>query len=138
MSSHNQLQAVQQEIESVIKKTVDVEKALAAAELAGDGAKVDFLRKRLEQLDKKENSLREEKNILLRAQAPGQHCLPCHHLAGLPVYIFCTHRVGAHFPHHAVPSLLHSSTMLHAKMYQTLRQTRSQMHHLSTTNSICW
>ncbi len=71
MTSHNQLQAVQQEIGSVIEKTVDAEKALAAAEQAGDGAEVDFLRERLEQLDKKENNLREEKNILLRGQASG-------------------------------------------------------------------
>ena len=86
MTSHNQLQAVQQEIGSVIEKTVDAEKALAAAEQAGDGAKVDFLRKRLEQLDKEKNSLHEKENILLQGQASGQHCLPCHHLPGLPSY----------------------------------------------------
>ena len=47
---------------------------------AGDGGKVSFLRIQLEQLYKREVALQEEKNILLRAQQEGGHCLYCHHL----------------------------------------------------------
>ncbi len=78
MTSHNQLQADQQEIDSVKAEIQQTKQDLAKAKADNDSKEVDFLRKRLEQLDKKEN-------ILLRAQAPGRHCLPRHHLAGLPV-----------------------------------------------------
>ncbi len=86
MSSHTQLQANQQEIDSVKAKIQHTKQDLATAEQGGDGDRVDFLRRRLEQMDRQLSSLREQQTILLRGQAPGQHCLPCHHLAGLPVY----------------------------------------------------
>ena len=74
-----------EEIDSVKAEIQQTKQDLAKAKADNDSKEVDFLRKRLEQLDKKENSLREKENILLRAQAPGRHCLPRHHLAGLPV-----------------------------------------------------
>ncbi len=74
MTSQHQLQAVQQQIEDVLGKVSELEKLLAAAKHAGDGDEVTFLHKRLEQLDRKENSLREKENLLLRAQPGGQHC----------------------------------------------------------------
>jgi len=80
MTSHSQLLAVQQEIASVKADIQQEKQDLATAEQAGDEARVDFLRKSL-------LSLREERIILLRGQASGQHCLPCHPLAGLT----CTH-----------------------------------------------
>ncbi len=86
MSSHSQLQGVQQEIDSAKAEIQQTKQDLAKARADNDAQEVDFLRKRLEQLDKEKNSLREKENILLRAQAPGQQCLPCHHPAGLAVY----------------------------------------------------
>ncbi len=68
MSSLSQLQAGQQEIDTVKTEIQQTKQDLPVAEQAGDGAKVAFLRKRLEQLGEKEL-------ILLRAQAPGQLCL---------------------------------------------------------------
>ena len=65
-----QMQAVQQDINNVKAEIQATKQELAAAKQAEDGAKVDFLRNSLV-------ALREEKNIILRAQAPGQHCLPC-------------------------------------------------------------
>jgi len=97
---------------------------LAAAEQADDGAKVDFLRNSLVEMHKKEvemhkkevemhkkevemrkemNSLHEQQTILLRAQAPGQHCLPCQNWLK-PHTPVCAHHVRANFPHCAVPS----------------------------------
>ncbi len=75
----SQLQAVQQQIEDVLGEVSEVKTTLAAAEQAEDGEQVRFLRNRLEQLDRKENNLREKENILLRAQPGGQHCTYCHH-----------------------------------------------------------
>ncbi|KAL0046151.1 hypothetical protein WJX82_004094 [Trebouxia sp. C0006] len=46
-----------------------METSLAAAEEAADGDKVRFLRNRLEQLDRKEVMLREEKNKLMDIQS---------------------------------------------------------------------
>jgi len=67
LQGHSQMQAVQQEIDSVKAEIQATKQELAAAEQAGDEAKVDFLRKEV-------SSLREQQTILLRAQAPGQHC----------------------------------------------------------------
>ncbi len=75
MTSHSQLLAAQQEMDSVKAEIQQVKQDLATAEQAGDGARVDFLRKLL-------LSLREQQNILLRVPASGQHCLPCHRVAG--------------------------------------------------------
>ncbi len=105
MTSHSQLQAVQQEIDSVKAEIQQTKQDLAKAKADNDSKEVDFLRKRLEQLDKKENSLREQQTILLRAQAPGQHCLPCQNSLKLHTTV-CAHHVGAHFPPYAVPSPL--------------------------------
>ena len=84
LQGHSQMQAVQQEMDSVKAEIQATKQELAAAEQADDGAKVDFLRNSLVEMHKKEvemrkemNSLHEQQTILLRAQAPGQHCLPC-------------------------------------------------------------
>ncbi len=87
MTSHSQLQAAQQEVDSVKAEIQQIKQDLATAEQAEDGARVDFLRKLL-------LSLREQQNILLRVQASGQHCLPCHRLAGLPAHNCLLYRVG--------------------------------------------
>ncbi len=79
MTSQPQLQAVQQQIEDVLGKVSEMEKLLAAAKHAGDSDEVTFLRKRLEQLDRERNNLREKENILLRAQPGGQPYSRCHH-----------------------------------------------------------
>ncbi len=74
MASLAPLQEVQQQIMAVVEKVSEMETSLAAAEEAADGDKVRFLRNRLEQLDRKEVMLREEKNKLMDIQSGGQHC----------------------------------------------------------------
>ncbi len=71
MTTPSQLELVRKEIEDVKAEIQETKEALAAARRDAD---VDFLRKQLEQLNKKENILLEEKNILLQGQASGQHC----------------------------------------------------------------
>lgn len=73
---------------------------LAAAELAGNTLKVDFLRKEV-------LSLREQQTILLRAQAPGQFCLQCHKLTNAPD---CARHVRIYF--HTVMQLHHHAWLL--------------------------
>ena len=86
MSSPIQIQKVQQQIEGVAQEVSEVKTSLSAAEQAGDGDKVSFLRIQLEQLYKKEVALHEVKNILLRAQQGGEHCsLFCHQLLSVCV-----------------------------------------------------
>ncbi len=72
-----QMQAVQQDINNVKAEIQATKHELDAAEQAEDGAKVDFLRNSLVALHGQLKALREDKNIILRAQAPGQHCLSC-------------------------------------------------------------
>jgi len=110
LQGHSQMQAVQQEMDSVKAEIQATKQELAAAEQADDGAKVDFLRNSLVEMHKKEvemrkemNSLHEQQTILLRAQAPGQHCLPCQNWLK-PHTPVCAHHVRANFPHCAVPS----------------------------------
>ena len=81
MTTASQLETVRKEIDVVKEKILKTEKALDAAQQAAD---VDFLRKQLEQLNRQLSSLREKEVILLQGQVSGQHCLPCHHLVGLP------------------------------------------------------
>ena len=71
MSGQTQFEGVQQLIADVARKVSDLEASLVAAEQAGDGGKVSFLRTQLEQLYKKDVALQEEKNLLLRAQGGG-------------------------------------------------------------------
>ena len=79
MSGADHIEGVQQQIADVVRKVSDLEAALSAAKQAGDGDEVSFLRTQLEQLYKERVALREEKNILLRAQQGGEHCsLFCH------------------------------------------------------------
>ncbi len=84
MTSHSQLQAVQQEIDSVKAEIQETKQELATAEQAGDEDRVDFLRNSLVELRRQLPGLREKENILLRAQAPGQHCLPCQNSLAQP------------------------------------------------------
>ena len=78
MSNQTEIQAVQQEIKAVLQKSLEVEASLAAAGHAGNEQDVKYFRGRLEQLDTEQNHLREEKNLLLRAQLRAQqggaHC----------------------------------------------------------------
>ncbi len=74
MLSQTQVENVQQQIEGAAQEVSEVKASLSAAKHAGDGDEVKFLRTQLEQLYKKEVALREEKNLLLRAQQRGGHC----------------------------------------------------------------
>ena len=84
---------------AVLGGVSEVKTSLAAAEEAGDGDKVRFLRDRLVQLDRKQVILRENENKLMVTQPGGQQCLPCHksHI------LVGAHLVGAHIPHTVVP-----------------------------------
>lgn len=73
---HTQLQAVQQDIADVKEELHQVKQDLAKARANKDGPEVEFLRKRVESLDKQLSSLRDKDNILLRNQLGGQYC--CH------------------------------------------------------------
>ena len=75
MSNQNQVQAVQQEIAAVLQESLEVKASLAAAGHAGNEQDVKYFRGRLEQLDREKNHLREETNLLLRAQQGGAHCI---------------------------------------------------------------
>ena len=98
------MQALQQEIDSVKAELQATKQELAAAEQAGDGAKVDFLRKEV-------SSLREQQTILLRAQAPGQQCSLCQNWPELHTSVWA-HRVMAQFPQCAALSLSGSIELL--------------------------
>ncbi|DBB14149.1 TPA: hypothetical protein ACH3X3_001100 [Trebouxia sp. C0006] len=71
MTSHNQLQAVKQEVEKVCAQIDKAEGELAKAKAETDNKEVDFLRNTLVELHRKENTLLEQKTILLQVQAPG-------------------------------------------------------------------
>ncbi|KAL0053949.1 hypothetical protein WJX82_001588 [Trebouxia sp. C0006] len=71
MTSHNQLQAVKQEVEKVCAQIDKAEGELAKAKAETDTKEVDFLRNTLVELHRKENTLLEQKTILLQVQAPG-------------------------------------------------------------------
>ena len=109
MTSHDQLQAVQQEIKKVGAQIDKADGELAKARADTDSKEVDFLRNSLVELRKEKAELckekaelREQQTILLRAQAPGQHCLPCQNWLKLHTPV-CAHHVRANFPHCAVP-----------------------------------
>ncbi|KAL0029886.1 hypothetical protein WJX77_005907 [Trebouxia sp. C0004] len=69
----SQMQTVQQVIDRVTAEIQETKQELAAAEQAGDGPKVDFLREKDSSMRRELCSLREQQTILLRAQAPGCH-----------------------------------------------------------------
>ena len=77
----SQLEPFRQDIRNVRERIVKYEQKLAAAERAGNKEEekslLDLLR-----------SLQEEKNILLRSQAPSKPCVQLVH-TGLPVYTSC-------------------------------------------------
>ena len=75
MTTPSQLGTLRGKIDALEAKILKIEEALAAAQAPAD---VAFLRKQLEQLNNTRNLLQEENNILLRGQASGEHCLPCH------------------------------------------------------------
>ena len=77
MRSHNQLHAVQLEINKVGAQIDKADGELAKARADTDNKEVDFLQNCLVQLRQGKNSLLEQQTLFLRAQASGQHCLPC-------------------------------------------------------------
>ena len=84
----SQLKQVQRKVEEEI---VEVKQDLALAKQAGNKGgeeEVRCLCGRLEKLDSRLLSLQEEKNILLREQGSGNHCLQLVH-AGLLVFSSC-------------------------------------------------
>ena len=80
---HIQLEAVRQDIRSVKDKVGDMMQDLVIAKQAGnkEKEKVKFLCGRLEKLVSQLLRLHEEKNILLRGQASGNHCFQLDMLA---------------------------------------------------------
>ena len=74
-AGQTEVENVQQQIEGVAQEVSEVTASLSAAKQAGDREEVNFLRIQLEQLYKKEVALRDEKNLLLRAQQGGGHDL---------------------------------------------------------------
>ncbi len=96
MTSHNQLQAVKQEVEKVCAQIDKAEGELAKAKAETENKEVDFLRNTLVELHRKENTLLEQKTILLQVQAPGQHCLPLSKLTKNAFTCLCA-CVLAHF-----------------------------------------
>lgn len=101
MTSHNQLQAVKQEVKNVCAQIDKAEGELAKAKAETDNKEADFLRNTLVELHRKENTLLEQETIFLQVQAPGQHCLP---LSKLTEHAYtCLYAcVAAHFLHCAV------------------------------------
>ena len=89
MTSHDHLHAVQQEIKKVGAQIDKADGDLAKARADTDNKEGDFLRNSLVELRKEKNSMLEQESILLRAQAPGQHCLPSH--SWLKVYTLFVH-----------------------------------------------
>ena len=85
-----QLEAVRQDIGSVKDKIVKTEQDLAAAKEAKNGDREKSLFDMLLSLNNQLSGLQEEKNILLRSQAPSK---PCFQLVrtGSPVFTsYCT------------------------------------------------
>ena len=74
MTTPSELGTLRTEIDELKAKILKTEEALAAAQ----SPDIEFLRKQLEQLNNTRNLLQEEENILLRGQASGEYCLPCH------------------------------------------------------------
>ncbi len=106
MTSNSQMQEVQQEIKIVSAQIVKADGELLKARADSDNKEVDFLRdsllelrRQLSALREELPALREERNIILRAQAPGQHCLPCRNCLKAHTLV-CAH-VRAHFPRYA-------------------------------------
>lgn len=71
-----QLQAVQQDIADVKAELHQVKQDLTKARADNDAPEVEFLRRRVEAMDKQLSSLRDKDNMLLRDQLEGEHC--CH------------------------------------------------------------
>lgn len=72
-TSQTQLHAVQQDIQDVKAELRQVNQDLAIARADNDTQEVEFLRKRVESMDRQLSSLREKDNILLRDQLAGEH-----------------------------------------------------------------
>lgn len=68
---HTQLQAVQQDIADVKAELHQVKQELAKARADNDAPEVEFLRRRVEAMDKQLSSLRDKDNMLLRDQLEG-------------------------------------------------------------------
>ena len=82
----SQLEAVRQDIRSVKDELVEIKQDLAAAKKAKNAQQERKLFDLLLCLNNQLSGLQEEKNILLRGQAPGKPCLQLVH-TGLPVII---------------------------------------------------
>ena len=84
----SQLEAVRQDIHDVKDEIVEVKQKLAAAEKAHNAEKEQSLFNLLLSLNNQLSGLQEEKNILLRSQAPSKPCIQLV-LTGLPVSTSC-------------------------------------------------
>ncbi len=86
MTTPSQLETVRKKIDDLEAEILNTKEALAVAQRTTE---IEFLRKRLEQLDRKEIVLREKENILLQGQASGEHCLSRYLLLSLSC-VACT------------------------------------------------
>ena len=103
MSGAEQVESVQQEIADVVRKVSDLEASLSAAEQAGDGDKVSFLRSQLQQLYKEKVALREKENLLLRAHQGGEHCPLFHHPVAVAEVVYW--KAAPSLSHECMPSI---------------------------------
>ena len=96
-----ELEAVRQDIGSVKDEIVKTEQDLAAAEQAGNKEKERVLLDLLLSLHNQLLSLNEQKNILLRRQAPSKHAFSLYMLA-YP----CLHHVPLYSANDSIPWVL--------------------------------
>ena len=85
----SELEPVKQDIRNVRERIVRYEQKLAAAEQAGNKEEEKSLIDLLSGLNNQLSGLQEEKNILLRSQAPSKPCLSLVH-SGVPVGMLST------------------------------------------------
>lgn len=91
-----QLEAVRQQIAGVGRGVSNLDVSLAAAEQAGNDLKVEFLRDRLQTMDKEKVALRQQETILLRAQQAGGFAL-LPPFASLLAGCMSGHSAGLHY-----------------------------------------
>lgn len=102
LQGHIHMLAVKQAILGVEAEIQETKKDIAGAEQEKNDSEVDFPRGREKSLRAELCSLVEQQTMLLRAQALGQHSLPCQNWLVLHKSV-CAHCVTAHFSHCAVP-----------------------------------
>ena len=80
MTTLSQLETVREKIDGLEAEILNTKEALAAAQRTTE---IEFLREQLLQLNNKQNLLQEEKNISLKSQVSGEHCMSSYQLLSL-------------------------------------------------------